>query len=82
VNYLRLDKFLKVSRIIKRRTLAKEICDAGKVLVNGRIAKAGTEIKAGDIISLDYGYRIVKIRVLNTPKSASVETAREMYEEL
>lgn len=82
MNYLRLDKFLKVSRIIKRRTLAKEICDAGKVLVNGRIAKAGTEIKAGDIISLDYGYRIVKIRVLNTPKSASVETAREMYEEL
>ncbi|MEW6623723.1 MAG: RNA-binding S4 domain-containing protein [Bacillota bacterium] len=79
---MRLDKFLKVSRIIKRRTLAKEVCDGGKVSINGRPAKAGTEIKSGDELSLDFGHRILKVRVLETPDSASVEAARQMYEEI
>lgn len=80
--FLRLDKYLKVSRLIKRRTLAKEFCDAGKVIVNGRVAKAGTEIKPDDEISLDFGHRIVKVKVLATPKTASAEAAKDMYEEI
>ncbi len=80
--FLRLDKYLKVSRLIKRRTLAKEFCDAGKVIVNGRVAKAGTEIKPDDEISLDFGHRIVKVKVLATPKAASAEAAKDMYEEI
>ena len=79
---MRLDKFLKVSRIIKRRTLAKEICDAGKASVNGRLAKAGTEVKPQDELSLDFGARVRKFRVLDTPKAASVENAKNMYEEI
>lgn len=80
--FLRLDKYLKVSRLIKRRTLAKEFCDAGKVIVNGRVAKAGTEIKPDDEISLDFGHRIVKVKVLATPKTASAEAAKDLYEEI
>ena len=79
---LRLDKFLKVSRIIKRRTLAKEVCDAGKILINGRPAKAGTEVKPQDELTLDFGTRIYKVRVLDTPKTASTEIAKSMYEEI
>jgi len=79
---LRLDKFLKVSRIIKRRTLAKEICDAGKILINGRPAKASTEVKPQDELTLDFGTRIRKVRVLDTPKTASTEYAKSMYEEI
>lgn len=79
---MRLDKFLKVSRIIKRRTLAKEVCDAGKILVNSRPAKAGTEVKPQDELSLDFGTRILKVRVLDTPKSASTDESKQMYEEI
>lgn len=79
---MRLDKFLKVSRIIKRRTLAKEICDAGKIIINGRPAKAGTEVKPQDELILDFGTRIRKIRILDTPKTASTEDAKSMYEEI
>lgn len=79
---MRLDKFLKVSRIIKRRTLAKEICDAGKILINGRPAKASTEVKPQDELTLDFGTRIRKVRVLETPKTASTENAKNMYEEI
>jgi len=79
---LRLDKFLKVSRVIKRRTLAKEVCDAGKILINGRPAKAGTEVKPQDELSLDFGTRVLKVRVLDTPKTASTEEAKKMYEEI
>ncbi len=82
ISNMRLDKFLKVSRIIKRRTLAKEVCDAGKININGRIAKASTEVKAGDVLSLDYGHRIVKVRILSTPKTATVEAAKLTYEEM
>lgn len=79
---MRLDKYLKVSRIIKRRTLAKEFCDAGKIQINGRFAKAGTEVKPGDELTLDFGTRITKVRVLDTPNTASVENAKKMYEEI
>lgn len=79
---MRLDKFLKVSRIIKRRTLAKEICDAGKILINGRPAKASSEVKPQDELTLDFGTRIRKVRVLDTPKTASAENAKSMYEEI
>ncbi len=79
---MRLDKFLKVSRIIKRRTLAKEVCEAGKILINGRLAKAGTEVKLQDELSLDFGTRVLKVRVLDTPKTASTDEAKKMYEEI
>lgn len=79
---MRLDKFLKISRIIKRRTLAKEICDAGKILINGRPAKASSEVKPQDELTLDFGTRIRKVRVLDTPKTASAENAKSMYEEI
>ena len=62
---MRLDKYLKVSRIIKRRTVANEACDAGRVSVNGKPAKAGLEIKAGDIIEIKFGNNITKVEVLS-----------------
>lgn len=76
---MRLDKFLKVSRLIKRRTLAKEICDGGHVQVNGRPAKAGHEIKAGDILTIRLGNRQLSVEVKATPASASAEEARDLY---
>ncbi|NLO88790.1 MAG: RNA-binding S4 domain-containing protein [Clostridia bacterium] len=76
---MRLDKFLKVSRIIKRRTVAKELCNAGKVSVNGRTAKAGTEVKEGDIISIDRGDLYLEVEVLSTPETAPASRAGEMY---
>lgn len=79
---MRLDKWLKVARIIKRRTVAKEVCDAGRVYVNGRPAKAGTELKIGDEVSLTLGQRTVKVRVLATPETVRADEARTLYEEL
>ena len=61
---MRLDKYLKVSRIIKRRTVANEACDAGRVTVNGKVAKAGTEVKIGDIIEIKFGNNTTKVEVL------------------
>ena len=61
---MRLDKYLKVSRLIKRRTVANEACDAGRVSVNGRPAKASTSVKAGDIIEIGFGTKTVKVRVI------------------
>lgn len=77
---MRLDKFLKVSRLIKRRTLAKEVSDAGKIEVNGKVAKPALDVKVGDIISLYFGSRIVRARVLRLEDSARKEDASEMYE--
>ena len=77
---MRLDKFLKVSRLVKRRTLAKEVCDADRIMVNGRMAKPGTEVKQGDTLELDFGRRVVKAKILETRESASTEQARSMYE--
>ena len=77
---MRLDKYLKVSRVIKRRTLANEVADAGRVLVNGKPAKASYTVKIGDIIELTFGNRPVKIRVLSDVEQKGKDVAREMFE--
>jgi len=79
---LRLDKFLKASRLVKRRTLAKEVCDAQRVMVNGRPAKPGTDIQVGDTLTLDFGRRVLKVKVVELRDSASVGDARRMFEVL
>lgn len=76
---MRMDKFLKNSRLIKRRTLAKEACDQGKILVNDKVAKAGTEVALGDIITLEFGTRTSKVEVLDLSEHVTKESAREMY---
>ena len=77
---MRLDKYLKVSRVIKRRTLANEVADAGRVLVNGKPAKASYTVKVGDIIEVTFGNRPVKIRVLSDVEQKGTDGAREMFE--
>ena len=77
---MRLDKYLKVSRVIKRRTLANEVADAGRVLVNGKPAKASYDVKVGDIIEVTFGNRPVKIRVLSDVEQKGKDVAREMFE--
>ncbi len=76
---MRLDKFLKVSRLIKRRTVANEACDAGRVSVNGKPAKAGASVKAGDIIEIGFGTRTVKVEVLNVAETVRKEEAKELF---
>ena len=77
---MRLDKYLKVSRVIKRRTLANEVADAGRVLVNGKTAKARYTVQLGDIIEVTFGNRPVKIRVLSEVEQKGKDVAREMFE--
>lgn len=77
---MRLDKYLKVSRVIKRRTLANEVADAGRVLVNGKPAKASYTVKIGDIIEVTFGNRPVKIRVISDVEQKGKDVAREMFE--
>ena len=77
---MRLDKYLKVSRVIKRRTLANEVADAGRVLVNGKPAKASYTVKIGDIIEVTFGNRPVKIRVLSDVEQKGKDVARKMFE--
>ena len=77
---MRLDKFLKVSRLIKRRTIANEACDAGRVLVNGKPARASYDVKVGDILELQLGAKAVKARVLSVMEVVRKENAGEMYE--
>ena len=77
---MRLDKFLKVSRIIKRRTVANEACDAGRVQLNGKVAKAGTEVKVGDVIEIAFGTSNVRARILAVQDTSRKEEAKEMYE--
>ena len=79
---MRLDKFLKVSRIIKRRTVANEACDAGRVLVNGQSAKASKDIKVGDKIEIQFGQRIVTVKVVSVKETVKKDEAAEMYKEL
>lgn len=76
---MRLDKFLKVSRLVKRRTVAKELCDAGRVTVNGRVAKAGQEVAAGDTLELNFGSHTRRVQVLELRQAAGTEEARSMY---
>ena len=79
---MRLDKYLKVSRIIKRRTVAKEACDGGRVTVGGKIAKAGTEVKAGDILEIRFGSRMGRYRITDVREVVRKEDAAAMYEVL
>lgn len=76
---MRLDKYLKVSRLIKRRTVANEACDAGRVLVNDRPAKASVNVKAGDIIEIQFGTSSVKVEVLDMQETVRKDDAKELY---
>ena len=79
---MRLDKFLKVSRMIKRRTVANEACDAGRVLINDRPAKASAQVKAGDVLEIQFGSKAVKVEVLNVQETVKKEEAQELYKYL
>ena len=79
---LRLDKYLKVSRLIKRRTVANEACDGERVSVNGRAARASYEVKIGDIIEIRFGQRTLKVEVLAISETAQKADASAMYREL
>lgn len=76
---MRLDKFLKVSRLIKRRTVANEACDAGRVLINGKPAKASANVKAGDILTIQFGNKDVKVEVLDVQENVKKEEAKELF---
>jgi len=76
---MRLDKFLKVSRLIKRRTVANEACDAGRVLVNGKVRKASVNVKTGDVIEIVFGTNVVKVEVLDVQETVKKDEARELY---
>ena len=76
---MRLDKYLKVSRLIKRRTVANEACDAGRVMINGKTAQAGTDVKVGDVIEIGFGTRNVKVEVLDVQETTRKEDAKELF---
>lgn len=76
---MRLDKYLKVSRLIKRRTVANEACDGGRVTVNGRVAKASAEVKEGDVIAISFGNKEVKVEVLDVQETVRKEEAKELF---
>ena len=77
---MRLDKFLKVSRIIKRRTVANDACDTEHVFVNGRRAKASYDVKEGDIVEITFGQRVLKFRVLQVKETVAKSDASALYE--
>ena len=79
---MRIDKFLKVSRIIKRRTVANEACDASHISVNGRVVKASYDVKEGDIVEITFGEKRLKIRVLSVKEVVRKNDASELYEVL
>ena len=74
-----LDKYLKISRLIKRRTVANEACDAGRVLVNGKVAKASVNVKVGDVIEIQFGTKSVKVEVLDVQETMKKDEAKELY---
>lgn len=80
LNVMRLDKYLKVSRLIKRRTVANEVCDAKRVTVNGKIARASYDVKVGDVIEISMGQNVTRARVLNVAETVRKEDAAAMYE--
>jgi len=79
---MRLDKYLKISRLIKRRTVANEACDAGRVLVNGKTAKASVNVKVGDVIEIQFGTKSVKVEVLDVQETMKKDEAKELYKYL
>ena len=80
ISVMRLDKYLKVSRIIKRRTVANEACDAGRVVVNGKAARASYDVKIGDIIEITFGTRMVKLKVTEVTEVVRKDDASLLYE--
>lgn len=76
---MRIDKYLKVSRLIKRRTLANEACERGRVKINGKIAKPGTDIRVGDIIEIQFGDNITRVEVTRISEHVTKEESKEMY---
>ncbi len=79
---MRLDKYLKVSRLIKRRTVANDACDAGRVMVNNKVVKASYDVKVGDVIEISFGNKSVKVKVTMIADSTKKEDAKEMFEYL
>jgi ribosomal 50S subunit-recycling heat shock protein len=79
---MRLDKYLKVSRLIKRRTVANDACDAGRVMVNDKVVKASYDVKLGDVIEISFGNKSVKVKVTRIADSTKKEDAKEMFEYL
>ena len=79
---MRLDKFLKVSRLIKRRTVANEACDAGRVKINDKVAKASTTVKSGDVIEIAFGNKTVRVRVLDLKETTKKDEAKDLFEYL
>lgn len=77
---MRLDKFLKVSRLIKRRPVAKDMCDAGKVDVNGRPAKAGTEVAVGDTLTIRFGEKVLNVRIVEIRETVRANEAASLYD--
>ena len=77
---MRLDKYLKVARIIKRRTIAKEVADNGRIFINDKVAKSSTKVKVSDIISIHFGNKLVIIKVTELQESTKKEDARNMFE--
>lgn len=79
---MRLDKYLKVSRLIKRRTVANEACDGGRITVNGKVAKASYDVKVGDEIAIAFGQRTVRVEVLAVEETVKKDAAAALYKEL
>lgn len=79
---MRIDKFLKVSRVIKRRTIANEACDAGRVLINDKVVKASAEVKVGDIVEVLFGGKSVKFKVLSLKETTKKDEAQELFKYL
>lgn len=79
---MRLDKYLKVSRLIKRRTVANDACDAGRVMINDKVAKASADVKEGDVIEILFGTKSVKVEVTDVKDTTKKDEAKEMYKYL
>lgn len=79
---MRLDKYLKVSRLIKRRTIANEACDNGRVMINDKVAKASTDVKVGDVITISFGNKEVKVEVTDVQETVKKDEAKELFKYL
>lgn len=79
---MRLDKYLKVSRLIKRRTVANEACDNGRVMINDKVVKASANVKVGDVITINFGNKDVKVEVLNIQETVKKDEAKDMFKYL